>query len=96
MINERDIKAEARLLAIEHALAELYGFYYTIIGATPEQVETGLANVQARLDGDTIPCADPAKADLVTAEFAEAFGALFEKILTATRQQQELIRASKK
>ena len=86
------MKLEARLIAIEHALANLYGIVYAAIGATPEMIETSLTRFQSRLATETLGGMHPAQSDLLIAELEEAFDRLIGLMKGIALAKAELVK----
>lgn len=79
-LDENAIKAEARLLAIEHLLANLFRIVYEQAGMTDAGVEAINRMARLQLDKETFPGADPALADLWAAEIRDAVTKLLSLI----------------
>jgi len=75
-MNEREIKAEARLMAIEFVLNDLCIRFHRSIGATAEQIVAAHQKCSENLRNDTYPGADPVLSDLAAAEIEEAVSRL--------------------
>lgn len=80
MLDEEELKREARLVAMEYMLAELYGMVYALARATPEVIQSSLEDFQANLAEETIEGSDPVKGDLAIGVLEDAFAALIERI----------------
>jgi hypothetical protein len=75
-MDEAAIKAEARLLAIEHLLEHLYHFTYKLARLSDQDVEAVHRQALQVLEKDTIPGLDPALSDLWAAEIRDAVSLL--------------------
>jgi hypothetical protein len=84
-MDEKAIKLEARLGAIEYMLAELFKMVYLISGATPEMVESSHEKLREHLRTMAMPTTDPAISDLAAAEIQEAHEHLLKMIAAAVR-----------
>jgi hypothetical protein len=80
MLSEKNVKLEARLLAIEYMIAHLNRTLTKLVGATPEMAEAARATFRKSLGTSSFPGLDPATSDLMAGELEEAFERLFETI----------------
>ncbi len=81
-MNEHEIRAEARLQAIEYLLANLYAKILLEQPDPKAAVESGAQNMLGALQEFTVPGAGPALSDLVAAEVQGAI----ERLLIAIQQ----------
>jgi hypothetical protein len=79
-MNERELKLEFRLAAIEHMLANLYKMVYLISGATPQMIADSLDEFQKSVAAEQIPGLDAVQSDLVSAELELAYKHLLDAI----------------
>jgi hypothetical protein len=77
-MDERALKLEARLLAIEYMIAHLDKVLTQAIGATPEMAVTARTAFLQRLSEVAFARVHPAQSDLMAGELQEAFERLFE------------------
>jgi hypothetical protein len=80
MIDEDAVELEARLIAIEHVVANLYGMVCRSVGATPQMIEATLSAFQERIRNETFEGVDPAQSDLLAAALEDAFGKLIAQM----------------
>jgi hypothetical protein len=78
-MDEKAIKLETRLSAIEYMIGQLYKVIYGLLGATPEMIEASQADLRRTLQYQTFGT-DPAKSDLAAAEMQEAVDRLLDLI----------------
>lgn len=79
-MDERAIKLETRLLAIEHMIGQLYKMFYKNVGATPRVIKNELERFEKELQSETFSGLDPAQSDLAAAEMQHAFEHLLDVI----------------
>jgi methylphosphotriester-DNA--protein-cysteine methyltransferase len=79
-MDERAIRLEARLDAIEHMLAHLHQAFYAYVGVTPEAIQAAHTAFLEKLRLDFVAGADPAKSDLTMQELEIAYSALLARI----------------
>ena len=79
-MNEDALKMEARLIAIEYMIANLYGMFCLANGATREEIETSLDQYLDQIRGETFEGVDPAQSDLLAAALEEAFERLMNQM----------------
>lgn len=72
-MDEKGIRLEARLGAIEYMIAHLHKVLHGAIGATPEMTEDAIQQFEKSLENETFPALDPASSDLVAGEIQDAF-----------------------
>jgi hypothetical protein len=84
-VDEEQIKLEARLIAIEHLIINLYRITYDLAGASDETVEAVHKRALAELEQETFQGTDPALSDLWAAEIRDAVSKLLTEI-SATRR----------
>jgi hypothetical protein len=83
-MDQKAIKLEARLSALEYFVAEQFKMFYTSIGATPAMVEGSHQKLRDAMTKWTIPgAADPVQADMATGELQEAYERLLGIIMNA-------------
>ena len=70
-MTEDQMKLQARLIAIEHVLANAIKTIYLALGITPETVSAAHRRTRETLSMETIPGIDPSQSDLWTAEIQE-------------------------
>jgi hypothetical protein len=75
-IDEKAMKLEARLAAIEYMLSELFNKVYVITGASLEDVRKGHQGLLETIRTMRMPTNDPAVSDLTSAELEEAHARL--------------------
>lgn len=78
MLTEKELKKEARLMAIEHLL--MHQFALTTLYLTAEQFEKMNSNWRATLDRETFEGTDAAVSDLLSAEIRDAVLALLQGV----------------
>jgi hypothetical protein len=84
-MDEKAIKLEARLGAIEYMIGELFKMVYRLGGATPAMVVESHEKFREYLRTMPMPTTDPALSDLVAAEIQEAHERLLKIIVEAMR-----------
>ena len=84
-MDEKAIKLEARLGAIEYMVGQLFRMFYLSVGATPEMVEKSHEKFREHLRTMPMPPSDPAISDLAAAEIQEAHERLLGIIAEAAR-----------
>jgi hypothetical protein len=85
-MDEKAIKLEARLGAIEYMVGQLFRMFYLSVGATPEMVEKSHEKFREYLRTMPMPPGgDPAISDLAAAEIQEAHERLLGIIAEAAR-----------
>jgi hypothetical protein len=72
-LEERELKLEARLIAIEQTIADLYKMIYALCGLTDEHVALKHEKFRAYLKTLTIPGVDPVQSDAAASEIEAAF-----------------------
>lgn len=80
MMTEAEIKAEARLLALEYLVIDLMRKNFLLSGATVEQLRAAQKRFLETLRMQTFG-GDPGWSDLVAAEFEDAVRALLEQVV---------------
>ena len=80
MIDEKAIKSEARLLAIEYFIGESFRMNYVMMGASAEDTRKSHDHMREHLQTMKMPRGDPAISDLAASELQEAFGRLLDRI----------------
>jgi len=88
MIDEKEAKLEARLLAIEYFLAESFRMNYHLMGASAETIKTSHDHMREHLLTMKMPSSDPAVGDLAAWELQEAFGKMLDKIAESALSQR--------
>ena len=71
-MTEQELKAEARLMAIEYMITNAYALLHRAFRSTPEMVRQSHVGARAMLGQMTIPGLDPAQSDLASAEIQAA------------------------
>jgi hypothetical protein len=89
MIDEKELKAQARLIAIEHMIANQQVMIYRLAGMTPAAIADTHEKALKMLREQTFPGGDPAQSDLWAAEIETAFASLLSEI-------EGLLKAAKK
>ena len=84
-MDEKAIKLEVRLGAIEYMVGELFRMVYLLGRAPPEMVEESHEKLRDHLRTMPMPTSDPAISDLAAAEMQEAYERLLEIIARAVR-----------
>ena len=79
-MNENEIKAEARLQAIEYMVTNLYARALLQQPDPNAAIKTGVQSMLSRFKGFAVPDIDPALSDHVTAELQNAIERLFLSI----------------
>ena len=80
MIDEKVVKLEARLSAIEYFLCEAFRIVYTMSGATPHDIDESHQHFLKYLQTMPMPPCDPAISDAAAAEIQESHGRLLKMI----------------
>lgn len=83
-MDEKAIKLETRLAAIEYLVANLYAIMFQASRATPEVVSQTIEQFRESLKYVTFPGHDPVKSDLASAEFEAAVRSLLALIEQTT------------
>jgi hypothetical protein len=68
LMSEYHFKEEARLIAIEYLLMNLYKFLYRTLNHSPEKILAGHQMAREMLRQQTFPGFDAAESDLLSAE----------------------------
>ena len=84
-MDEKAIKLEARLGAIEYMIGELFKMVYLLGSVTPEMVVESHEKLREHLRTMPMPTTDPAVSDLAAAEIQEAHERLLKIIVGAMR-----------
>ena len=84
-MDEKAIKLEARLGAIEYMVGQLFGMVYSAVGATPEMIEKSHEKLRQHLQTMAMPSNDPTISDLVAGEMQEAHERLLRIIEEAAK-----------
>lgn len=84
-MNESEIKAEARLIAIEYLLAHLYKVTYQSLGVTPDIRAEARKRLIERLATTTIAGVDAAQSDVASFELQFAGERLLDVIEAVAR-----------
>lgn len=71
-MTEAELKAEARLIAIEHLLANLFAIVYRLSGATEAQIAESQQAFLEKEKWATVEGATPEQSDMLSAEFHDA------------------------
>jgi hypothetical protein len=87
-MDEKEIKLEARLTAIEHLLTNLYRITYQLAGFSSETIEAAHEQALKGLQVETFQGLDPALSDLWAAEIHDAISRLLSEISSMHREAQ--------
>jgi hypothetical protein len=81
-MTEQELKAEARLMAIEYMITNVYVLLHRVFRSTPEMIRQSHEGARSMLGQMTIPGLDPAQSDLASAEIQAAV----EKLIVAIEE----------
>lgn len=70
-MNEQEFKLEARLLAIEYMVANMYAFIHRSVSTPADVVRRNHADCLLMLEGTTHPEVDPSYSDAIAAEIQD-------------------------
>jgi transposase len=89
MMNEDQLKLEARLIAIEYMLANVYALLHRLFGTPPEAILKNHEKAREMLRVETIPGLDPVMADMMMAEVQAAVEDMLSSIeeMTGVRKK---------
>jgi hypothetical protein len=71
-VTEDELKNEARLMAMEYMIANMYVLIHRANRSTPQQIDASHQQARQMLGQLTIPGIDPAQSDLASAEIEAA------------------------
>jgi hypothetical protein len=80
MIDEKAVKLEARLSAIEYFLCEAWRVVYALTGVPHEAIDRSHEHFREHLRTMEMPPSDPAISDLAAAELQESHERLLDMI----------------
>jgi len=87
MFDEKTMKQEARLVAIEHLL--MHQFALTTLQLSDDQFAQMAENWRSQLDQESFPGADAAASDLLASEIRDAVLALLQGVRENRQQMIE-------
>jgi hypothetical protein len=87
-MTEQELKAEARLMAIEYMVTNAYVLLHRVFRSTPEMIRQTHEQARTMLQQMTIPGVDPAQSDLASAEIQAAV----EKLIFVTEEMMGMVR----
>jgi hypothetical protein len=79
-MDETQIKSEARLVAIEYMIVNIYAILHRASGAPPESILAIHQKARETLSRESMPGLDPAQSDMIAAEIQAAVEAMLSDV----------------